>query len=55
MVSGYYEYRLKELNDLISICNGHVTDDELEELKHERDSILYELRHIESLPKQYNK
>ena len=51
MSSGYYEYRLRELNELIAVSEGKINTEQVEEWKQERNKILYELRHTESLPK----
>jgi len=49
MAYSYNEYRLRQINELLSIL-GDVDTMEKEELLLERDSILHELRHTESLP-----
>ena len=49
MAYSYNEYRLRQINELLSIL-GDVDTVEREELLLERDSILHELRHNESLP-----
>lgn len=49
MAYSYNEYRLRQINELLSIL-GDVDTEEKEELLLERDCILHELRHNESLP-----
>ncbi len=53
MSYGYYEHRLKEITDLLATGLEAVAPSEAEDLKRERQRILYELRHTESLPKTY--
>ena len=49
MSYNYNEYRLRQINELLSLL-GDADSDEKRELELERDSILHELRHVESLP-----
>lgn len=49
MSYGYNEYRLREINELLSVLDG-VDTVERDELLRERDGILHEIRHTESLP-----
>lgn len=53
MSYGYYEHRLKQITDLLATGLETVAPEEAQELKKEREKILYELRHTESLPKTY--
>ena len=49
MAYGYNEYRLRQINELLALL-GDADVVERDELVRERDSILHELRHTESLP-----
>ena len=49
MAYNVYEYRLREINMMLGAIGTEETEQK-EELIRERDKILYELRHTESLP-----
>lgn len=49
MAYNMYEYRLREINMMLGVIGTEETEQK-EELIRERDKILYELRHTESLP-----
>lgn len=51
MSDGYYEYRLKEITEILSGGIEQANPEIAEILKQERKQILHELRHVESLPK----
>lgn len=50
MVYSYNEYRLKEINDLLAMGIDDFAPQEAEQLRRERDEILHNIRHQESLP-----
>lgn len=50
MSDGYYEYRLKEITEILGSGIEQANPEIAEQLKQERDQLLHELRHTESFP-----
>ena len=50
MSYGYYEYRLKEIDDFLGSGIEEREPEIAEILRNEREEILHSLRHTESLP-----
>lgn len=50
MTYSYYEHRLQEISDLLALGLEQVDPVTAKEFKIEREQILHELRHCESLP-----
>lgn len=50
MSDGYYEYRLREITEILATGIGEVNPEIKEMLEDERKQILHVLRHNESLP-----
>lgn len=51
MSDGYYEYRLREITEILGSGIEQANPEIAEMLKDERKKLLHELRHVESLPK----
>lgn len=52
MSNGYYEYRLKEITEILGSGIEQANPEIAEILKKERKKLLHELRHTESLPSE---
>lgn len=52
MSSGYYEYRLREITEILSSGIEQANPEIAEMLEEERKQLLHELRHTESLPSE---
>lgn len=50
MSDGYYEYRLKEITEILGSGIEQANPEIAEQLKQERKQLLHELRHTESFP-----